>query len=280
MSDVWTYSNGKEINHQVIDIPIGFDNGRTYGSIQGYSTIINGKNNTGTILLPENMMEGEKFPVLYLLNGQGGNGEWEDPSKGRVQQILGYMFDNLILKKPFVVVMPDIFGPNTISDDQKMSDYQSLEKILPPYNDSEGLMAYIVNNFPVLAGKANSSIAGLSMGGVASLFLGFKLQEYFYSIGSFSPVSVLFSQDLGWLDPNTVFIFGSKHDHFIFIGKGLNDQTVNGYPGFYRDKLNDFGNDNTYCTVPGGHSWSEYNQPGPFRTLLYMFLLNTIFDCQ
>ena len=279
MADVWSYKNGKEISHNLVDIPVGFDNGTVYGNLTDYSVYIAGKTTTGSILLPENIGKDETFPVLYLLNGQGGNREWQSDQEGRIRQIMGYLqTDKQMESKRFIVVMPDIFNANSVSDNQKMHDYQSLLDVLMPQDKSEGLMDYVVKNYPAKEGKAYSSIAGLSMGAVDSLYLGFNLQNYFYSIGSFSPVSVLFSEELGWLDPNTRFIFGTGHDHFIFIGKGLNDGAVNGYPGFYRNKLNDFGNDNTYCTLPGEHDWSENNGPGPFRSLLYLFLQNKIFD--
>ena len=110
----------------------------------------------------------QKYPVLYLLHGGGGDEEaWT--SMGRAAQIL----DNLIekgLAKPMIVVMPNgnpnqqaanTLGLPTLPMDRQDPKWQnayvnSLVKEIVPFIDKE---------YRTIAKKEGRAIAGLSMGG-------------------------------------------------------------------------------------------------------------------
>src|ERR1035437_2002809 len=105
------------------------------------------------------------YPVFYLLHGAfDGDDSWT--TVGRA----GFILDNLIADKkaiPMIVVMPaGHTGPFRfgipIDTSQKNVD-MFVEDFI---ND---IKPYIEKNYPILTGKENTAIAGLSMGGEMSL---------------------------------------------------------------------------------------------------------------
>ena len=137
------------------------------------------------------------YPVLYLLHGWGGDeNEWVDP--GRMAQIM----DNLLAAGkivPMIVVMP-----NGHPDRQSVPDITPPPRAdvlapLPPagYDITpsiteigksvvEDLVPYVDQNFRTIAKSSSRAIAGLSMGGGQSLYIGLNHPEAFAWVASFS----------------------------------------------------------------------------------------------
>lgn len=132
----------------------------------------------------------EKYPVLYLLHGMGGDeGAWM--SLGRASQIL----DNLIAQgkvKPMIVVMPNgnasqeaapgetHFGlvPPTIALPQTMEG--TFETAFPD------IVKFVDKTYRTKADKSHRAIAGLSMGGYHSCHISKQYPELFDYVGLFS----------------------------------------------------------------------------------------------
>jgi enterochelin esterase-like enzyme len=127
----------------------------------------------------------EKYPVLYLLHGAGDSDDsWT--SVGRANFIL----DNLIAAKkakPMIVVMPaghtgpfSFIMPTASARDGGIGngkfDDDFLKDILP----------YIETHYRVQVDRPNRAIAGLSMGGAATLNIVVSRPKEFSSIGVFS----------------------------------------------------------------------------------------------
>lgn len=132
------------------------------------------------------------FPVLYLLHGSGGD---EDSwiTCGRVAQIL----DNLISQgrcKPMIVVMPN--GNATLAaapgKDPNNPDVQpSGNNISSMYGIIEtsfvkDIVTYVDNNYRTLNKKEGRAIAGLSLGGLHTLYTSMNNPNTFDYIGLFS----------------------------------------------------------------------------------------------
>lgn len=137
------------------------------------------------IYTPPGYPSGEKYPVLYLLHGIGGD-EKEWLNGGAPQVIL----DNLLADGKMarmIVVMPngramkDDRATGNIFDREKVEAFATFEKDL--LND---LIPYIEKNYSVRTDRENRAIAGLSMGGGQSLNFGLGNLDKFAWVGGFS----------------------------------------------------------------------------------------------
>ena len=140
---------------------------------------------------------GNRYPVLYLLHGWGGDeNEWLE--LGRTAQIM----DNLLSEHkivPMIVVMP-----NGHHDRHSIPDFYPPPSIaqlapLPPrgYDITpsitniaqsvvDDLVPYVDQHFRTIATSSSRAVAGLSMGGGQALFIGLNHPELFAWIASFS----------------------------------------------------------------------------------------------
>ena len=169
----------------------GFDverSGISHGKVDSivYPSTTVGVDRKATIYLPPGYSKNNKYPVLYLLHGIGGD-QYEWLNDGGKPNII---LDNLYAEgkvKPMIVVMPngraikdDRRGGNIMAP-EKQQGFATFEKDL--LND---LIPYMEKNFPVLKDRENRAIAGLSMGGGQSLNFGLGNLNKFAWIGSFS----------------------------------------------------------------------------------------------
>ena len=128
----------------------------------------------------------DKYPVFYLLHGAGDSDDsWS--SVGRA----GFILDNLIAAKkakPMLVVMPaghtrrGAAAPNAIAR-------SATEEFVGDF--VKDVMPYIEKNYRVHTDRANTAIAGLSMGGNHALQVGIP------NLGRFSYIGVYSSGLLG-----------------------------------------------------------------------------------
>lgn len=133
-----------------------------------------------------------RYPVLYLLHGSGGD-ETAWTNCGRLVQIM----DNMIylgLCKPMIVVMPngnvnlaaapgeDPNNPNVIpSGNNTSSMFGKIENVFV----SE-IVSFIDANYRTLTQKTDRAIAGLSLGGLHTLYTSLNNPDTFSHIGLFS----------------------------------------------------------------------------------------------
>lgn len=179
-------------NAQVIEksAPIGFDSIRTGIPHGRIDTIIYESKTVGTkrralIYTPPGFSKKNKYPVLYLLHGIGGD-EKEWLKGGKPQVILDNLYaDNKA--EPMIVVMPngramkDDRAVGNMFDSAKVQAFATFEKDL--LND---LIPFIEKKYPVLTGREHRAIAGLSMGGGQSLNFGLGNLDKFAWVGGFS----------------------------------------------------------------------------------------------
>ena len=118
------------------------------------------------------------YPVFYLLHGAGDNDDaWS--SVGRA----GFILDNLIAAakaRPMIVVMP---AGHTSRATGAMSRTATDEFVKDFVND---VVPYVETHYRVLKGRANTAIAGLSMGGNQTLQVAIAHLNRFGYIGVFS----------------------------------------------------------------------------------------------
>jgi enterochelin esterase-like enzyme len=173
-----------------VHAPPGFDSlysGIAHGKIDTviYVSSAVGTNRKALVYTPPGYSPSQKYPVLYLLHGIGGDEkEW---LKGGSPQLI---LDNLYAGKklqPMIVVMPngramkDDRATGNIMAPDKVQAFAAFEKDL--LND---LIPYIEKHFPVLTDREHRALAGLSMGGGQSLNFGLGNLDVFAWVGGFS----------------------------------------------------------------------------------------------
>ena len=129
-----------------------------------------------------------KYPVLYLLHGYSDEDDaWTTMAKANV------ILDNLIAvgkAKPMIVVMPLGYGDMDMirrgwiawqDKDLVVRNFQLFGEAL--YGE---IMPRVNAEYPILPGREDHAIAGLSMGGAETLLIGLNHTTDFAWIGSFS----------------------------------------------------------------------------------------------
>lgn len=143
------------------------------------------------IYTPPSYDPGRRYPVLYLLHGSGGD-ETAWPTYGRAAQIM----DNMIAQKrcrPMIVVMPngiadraaapgiDPYNHEPASAKNTESMMGKIERAFIPE-----VVGYVENHYKVDTTKAGRAIAGLSLGGLHTLYISANNPEKFDYVGLFS----------------------------------------------------------------------------------------------
>lgn len=168
----------------------GFDKVRETISKGKIETIEYDSKTVGTkrkmmVYTPPGFSASNKYPVLYLLHGIGGDHlEWFN--NGAPNVILDNLYaDNKLV--PMIVVLPngramkdDRSGGN-IFDAEKVKAFETFEQDL--LND---VIPFIESNYPTKQGPENRALAGLSMGGGQSLNFGLTHLDTFAYVGGFS----------------------------------------------------------------------------------------------
>lgn len=175
---------------QVKIAPDGFDKENSAipkGKIDTLSYVSKtvGTTRKALIYTPPGYSSQQRYPVLYLLHGIGGDEkEWLN---GGVPHII---LDNLYAEgkiKPMIVVMPN---GRAMPDDRAVGNIMAPDKVQAFANFEKDLLSdlipYVENNYPVLKDRTNRAIAGLSMGGGQSLNFGLGNLDKFAWVGGFS----------------------------------------------------------------------------------------------
>lgn len=176
------------------------------------------------------------------------------------------MASNLIKKgevKPFIIVFTQMYtDPNSASaggiTQEAMDHYDDFL-----YDLTESLMPYMSEHYSVAEGRDNTAIAGFSMGGRESLYIGLKAADKIGYVCASSPApGIVPAQDMflnhrGSMTENE-FKFSEPYiPYLLMIGGGTNDSVVGTFPKQYHELFDKNGTDNIWFEVPGaGHDAS------------------------
>ena len=210
-----------------------------------------------------------KYPVLYLLHGGGGDEDaWS--TLGRTCQIL----DNLIAAgkaTPMLVVMPNGNPSQYASQTLQIPEKQDVRKYYSGFDNYTSLVddivPFIENRYNVIAKKSGRAVAGLSMGGGQSFYIGFRNVDKFSSVGIFSSGLIGASaiggepfdaekQIPGMLSTPDKF---NKFD-VIYLACGEQDNRIDGMKEF-KETLDSKGYKGViWEQCPGGHEWKVWRR--------------------
>ncbi|MHA4846417.1 alpha/beta hydrolase-fold protein [Flavitalea antarctica] len=203
----------------------------------------------------------EKYPVLYLLHG-GGEDERGWATQGKTDLIM----DNLIAEKkakPMLIVMVDGnlgsgglagFGEQTL----RMFENELKTSVIP----------FVESNFRAEVNASGRALAGLSMGGLQTLYAGIKNTDMFSSLGVFS--SGWFANQPAISDPQYQFIKTNaatinQNLKSLWISMGGKSDIAYNNCQVMMKKFDELGLKYTYSEYPGGHTWPVW------RNNLYNF---------
>lgn len=238
--------------YKVNDVP--------HGSVKRcwYDSPTLGKQRRMTVYTPAGYEQGkEKYPVLYLLHGAGGDEEaWM--TLGRTSQIM----DNLIAEgqcRPMIVVMTNgnpwqqaAPGESAAGMVQPAMKFDPSQK---SFEEAFGdVMTYVESNYRTIRKKEARAVAGLSMGGGHSFNISRMYPDKFDYVGLFSAAvgdvkdaevaaSLAAQRDKGfklyWIAcGNTDFLYQANRDYMKYLDSI-------GFPYVYRES-------------DGGHIWRNW----------------------
>lgn len=203
----------------------------------------------------------EKYPVLYLLHG-GGEDERGWATQGKTDIIL----DNLIAAqkaKPMLIVMMDgNFGTGGIAGfgEQSLRMFENELK--------QSVIPFIEKNYRVSTGANSRALAGLSMGGLQTLYAGIRNTPMFAYLGVFSSgwwanQPTLSNPQYEYMKTNASTINNNLKSFWIAMG-GKED-IAHGNCKIMLAKFDEMNIKYQYSEYPGGHTWPVW------RNNLYNF---------
>jgi len=257
ISNIFIVGNGQADLYKVNEVPHGTLAHRWYSSTGlGMDRRIN-------IYTPAGYeSSSEKYPVLYLLHGYGGD-EDEWVSFGRATQIL----DNLIAQgkaKPMLVVMPNGHtGMEAAPGESSMGFYKPgrdkdrVDERGAFESNFKEIFTFVESNYRVIPDKEHRAIAGLSMGGFHTIHISRIYENTFDYVGVFSSANSLMNSGTEGIYAN--FDEGLKKQiengvKLYWLGIGKDDFLYDANKQF-RATLDNAGMKYTYLETEGGHIW-------------------------
>jgi enterochelin esterase-like enzyme len=206
----------------------------------------------------------EKYPVLYIMHG-GGEDERGWYTQGKTDLIL----DNLIAAKkarPMLIVMPD---GNMSAQGSGDAGLRMFEREL-----KQCIIPFVEKNYRAETDSKNRALAGLSMGGIQTLYAGINNTDLFGYLGIFSS---------GWRIPSDNKLAEVQYDYLskntdkvnsnlklLWISTGSKEDGANPNSKAMIAKYDELKIKYVYSEYPGGHTWPVWrNNLYNFAQLLF-----------
>lgn len=246
----------------------------TMETIKYYSTITE-TNRKANVLLPAGYTEDKKYPVLYLFHGIGGDhNEWNGAFPI-------YTIGNAIANgeaEEMIVVMPNIRARK--NDGANPSDAYSAEHFAAFDNFinvlQKDLMPYIEENYSVYTDRDNTAVAGLSLGGRESLYIGRVMCDRFAYIGAFTPAPGVtayshngFGEE-GLLEEAELVFPDEYKPKLLVITAASNDTMVLDTPEGYHKLFDKYSIEHEFYTIEGGHNFAVW-KPSLYNFIIELF---------
>ncbi|RCX14836.1 enterochelin esterase-like enzyme [Anaerobacterium chartisolvens] len=229
--------------------PSGYDrvqNNIPHGQVSyiTYQSSATNSQRRARIYLPPGYSASNKYSVLYLLHGIGGNeDEWYNSGVPHV------ILDNLIAAgkiQPFICVLPNGNATgNGISDGWENFTKDLINSLVP----------YIESKYSVYNDAKHRAVAGLSQGGAQSLNIGLPNADKFNYVGGFSSSPI--TKQVGQLFPDG----GAKvraNLKLLFLSCGTSDFLISN-----NNRVRDYCKSNNisyteWLLQGNGHDWTVW----------------------
>ncbi|MDX8339419.1 alpha/beta hydrolase-fold protein [Draconibacterium sp. IB214405] len=264
LSSIFIIGGGQADLYKVQKVPHGTV------ALRWYDSPGNDKMRRMTVYTPPGYEQSsEKYPVLYLLHGVGGD-ETAWTGSGRAAEIL----DNLIAEgkaKPMIVVMTNGNVSQEAAPGNGSDGFVKPTFMLPHTMDGKfeetfvDVMKFVEANYRTIETKEGRAIAGLSMGGFHTANISMHYPNTFNYVGLFS--SALGVRPGGANSTSPVY---QNQDEKLkqqmengyklyWMGMGVDDMPMifNGNADF-RKKMDDMGMKYEYLETEGGHTWNNW----------------------
>ncbi len=235
-------------------------NNVTYGTVvhQTYHSNTTGLDRGVNILLPANYDDSKEYPILYLLHGIFGDEySLSNDSEIKLVEIMGNLAVDGLAEE-MIVVLPNMYA-TTDPEQQPAFNSESVAPYDNFINDLvNDLMPFMEKNYSVLPGRENTAIAGFSMGGRETLFIGLNRPDLFAYVGAIAPAPGLTpGKDWAMTHPGQM-----QEEELTFSGKdfeplvlmiccGTNDGTVGKFPESYHNIFEKNQVSHVWYEVPG-----------------------------
>ncbi len=233
------------------------------------------RNKGANVWLPPGYDSSKEYPVFYVNHGYGGDESSMMNGMG-VREIA----TNLI-KSGEAVPMIIVFT-NQYTDPNHAAQTGNGQADVPGYDNfvedmPDSLMPYIESHYPVKTGRENTAVAGFSMGGRESLYIGMKCCDKVGYIGGGAPAPGIFpTKDQFMTHPGVMSKDEMRIDppyspYLLLIAGGTSDTMVNDFPKQYSDLFTQHGTENIYLSVPRGGHDSSTVIPLMYNFIKYIF---------
>ncbi len=244
-----------------------------------FSTALN-RRTTYRVFLPTTLSPGQKFPVVYLIHGQGDNfTSWSNNT-----DVAHYVAPQD--SRGLILVMPDCASSYCMNSATPSQD---------KYEDFliHDLITDVETRFPASSNRENRAIIGISMGGFAAVKLALSHPDLFVFAGSLSGALDVPSRHFSFRQFGQSLRFrgifgpsGSKtrasSDPFLLIQTADPQRTPHLYLTVgqneplrepnqrFAERARALHFSSEYHTVHGTHTWTTWNSqiPDCFRSLL------------
>lgn len=211
-----------------------------------------------------------RYPVLYLNHGGGDDDSKWSSTEPKNGGHAGHILDNLIAAnkaKPMIVVMPNTRPCATLAPSAPGRDDACTQEYL------KDIIPLVDKTYRTKASREYRALAGLSMGGMVVMNVGFPHLEtfsemYVYSSGHIGEESLKTFED----SYAEMFKDPKFNDHFrvpFYMSQGETDIALkNGQK--VMAILNKYGIRNFWVLSDGGHEWANWRR-NLFQTAQIMF---------
>ncbi len=192
-----------------------------------YDSAVTGTRRKAQVYLPPGFSPDQKYPVLYLLHGIGGNEhEWTGYVKAHV------IIDNLIAAGqavPMLVVLPN---GRAMADDRIPANPFNPDNVAAFARFERDLLDHLIPaieaRYPTLADRDHRALAGLSMGGGQAFNFGLTHLDTFAWLGAFSaapntrpPAELVPDPAATRAQLKLLYISCGNHDGLINFSQGM-----------------------------------------------------------